>query len=127
MRQAASKSKFPVSLGDHYNSNRLELFNIWCDSDHDWQKTEVKVKRTIEERSRATKGWQAIQGKVLKTQLSAEKYEKLINSRKSTGLFYEDEDFPGDDEESHLKLKMLYPFIDKAYDIRFVITHKVLL
>lgn len=47
------------------------------------------------------KGWEAAQGKELRKRFEDdEKFKKLIASRKSSGMYDEDEDFPGDDDES---------------------------
>ena len=47
----------------------------------------------------ATRGWKAEQGKVLKQRYSPEKWQTILASRKQSGLYYEDPDFPGDDDE----------------------------
>ena len=54
----------------------------------------------MEQVNTASRGWEAQQGKTLKTMYSETKYASLIAARKSAGLWYEDEDFPGDDDET---------------------------
>ena len=104
MRAAQAKSKFPAQLASFYQTNRTELFNFWVDSGKSWRECELKVKRSIEARNIATKGWKAIQGKDLKKRFEDEtKYKKLVESRKASGLFYEDTDFPGDDDEARIE------------------------
>jgi hypothetical protein len=36
--------------------------------------------------------------------LTPEKFEKLVSSRKASGMYYEDEDFPNDDDDPCLNL-----------------------
>ena len=54
----------------------------------------------------STKGWKAEQGKVLKQRYSPEKWKTILASRKQSGLYYEDPDFPGDDDEPWLDFVM---------------------
>lgn len=66
----------------------------------DWEKTKVLVQRSQEARNKSSKGWSAVQGKTLREKYSPEKFEMLVNKRRSQGLFYEDDDFPGDLDEA---------------------------
>ena len=100
MRAAANRAKFPVCLADHFANSRTDLFNMWLEAGKDWDKTKVVVERSQEARNKSPKGWSAIQGKTLREKYSAEKFEMLVNKRKSQGLFYEDDDFPGDLDEA---------------------------
>ena len=93
-----------MALSEVFQTQKVELFNWWLDSGRDWDKVQMIVKRVAEGRNTATKGWQAVQGKVLKTQLSEEKFKKLVASRLQSGLYYEDEDFPDDTDESSLSI-----------------------
>lgn len=43
-----------------------------------------------------------MQGKEFKAKYSEEKWQKILHSRKAAGLYYEDEDFPGDDDDPRL-------------------------
>lgn len=99
MRQSSGR-KFPIALSDYLQSNKVDLFNFWLDADQDWKKTELKVQRSVENENVATKGWEAVQGKILRQKFTEDKFNTLIASRKSAGLWYEDEDFPGDMDES---------------------------
>ena len=99
MRQTSGK-KFPLALADYLQSNKTDLFNFWMDSDKDWKKVELKVQRSVENENTSTKGWEAVQGKILRQKFTEEKFQKLITARKASGLWYEDEDFPADDDES---------------------------
>ena len=53
-------------------------------------------------RNQSVKGYEAVQGKELRKRFAdnPEKFDRLIAQRKSTGMFYQDEDFPGDDDDS---------------------------
>ena len=82
------------------SSGKVDLFNLWLDSNRCWDTVEVEVERKVMLKNRAKKGFEAIQGKVLKTRLTPEKYEAVVASRKTTGMYYEDDDFPGDDDDS---------------------------
>ena len=97
VRSAANRKKFPVSLAETFNSQKVELFNMWLDSGKDWSRTKLQVERQNEMRNQSIKGWTAIQGKVLKEKLGEEKWKTVLAKRKASGLFYEDDDFPGDD------------------------------
>ncbi|CAK9031959.1 30S ribosomal protein S6, partial [Durusdinium trenchii] len=99
-REALNRAKFPQELSEYYAAKKTELFNIWMDTGMSWQSCKLHVERDITQRNRTTKGWQAVQGKILRQQYSEEKFKNLIGRRKAAGLFYEDEDFPGDDDES---------------------------
>ena len=105
VRSAGNRSKFPVQLSEFYTTNKIELFNFWLDSGRDWQSCVLKVERTVEAKNRATKGWEAVQGKDLRKQYTTkEKFDKVVEARKSAGLYYEDDDFPGDIDDPHLNL-----------------------
>lgn len=99
-RQAANRSKFPVALSSIYAANKTDLFAMWLDSGKSWSKTEMAVERANELRNQSIQGWHAVQGKTLKQQFSEDKFNRLVETRKSQGLFYEDSDFPGDIDEA---------------------------
>ena len=92
-----------MQLAEFYSTSKTELFNFWLDSGRDWSKCVLKVQRAVQARNRATKGWEAIQGKEIRKKMSEEKFLKVVEARKAAGLFYEDEDFPGDVEDSRFK------------------------
>ncbi len=100
MRTVASK-KFPVALASYCetSSGKLDLFNLWCDSDRDWDSVKLEVERRAELKNTTKKGFEAIQGKELRQKLTPEKFTQLVASRRASGMFYEDEDFPGDEDE----------------------------
>ena len=50
--------------------------------------------------TRALRGGLQYKGKTLREKYSPEKFEMLVNKRRSQGLFYEDDDFPGDLDEA---------------------------
>ena len=100
VRQA--RTKMPMGLNDMYTSSKQELFSMWLDQGKDWSACSLEVERRQEQQNVAKRGWQAVQGKVLKTRYSPEKWEQVLKSRKAQGLYYEDEDFPGDDDDPRL-------------------------
>ena len=101
-RAAANRSKFPVALSEQFVQGKTELFNLWMDSGKSWDQTVVQVKRKQELEHKATKGWEAVRGSDLRKRYSSEeKFTKVVNARKASGLYYEDEDFPGDLDDSH--------------------------
>lgn len=80
------------------------------DCEKDWQKTVLHVERAHEARNKTTKGWTAIQGKELRKRFHDDaKFGALVAKRQSQGLFYEDEDFPGDVDETQL-IQILHLF-----------------
>lgn len=92
-------SKVPANLSDYCRNNKTELFNMWLDSNKSWEEVKLKLSRKVEGTNSTKKGWEAVQGKELRKRYDdSEKYQKLIASRKATGMFYEDDDFPGDDD-----------------------------
>ncbi|CAK8988087.1 Uncharacterized protein SCF082_LOCUS1242 [Durusdinium trenchii] len=100
-RQA--KTKMPVELNDAYQQNKNDLFNMWLDNganEQSWSHCVLEVKRKQKETNEAKKGWQAIQGKVLKQRYSEEKWEKVKKKRLESGVFYLDDDFPDDEDET---------------------------
>ena len=96
-----SSKKFPVSLASYCetSSGKVDLFNLWCDSSRDWDSVKVEVERRTELRNKTKKGFEAVQGKVLRQKLTESKFSQLVASRRASGMFYEDEDFPGDEDE----------------------------
>ena len=57
------------------------------------------MERRTELRNKTKKGFEAVQGKVLRQKLTESKFSQLVASRRASGMFYEDEDFPGDEDE----------------------------
>ena len=87
-----AKSKMPAALADHYTSSKVELFNMWLEAGRDWQQVQIQVERVQQQKSIASRGWEAVQGKELKKRYNDEaKYTALINARRASGLYYEDE------------------------------------
>ena len=107
-----AKSKMPIGLNEMYTSNKQELFSIWLDQDRDWNACTLEVERRQESQNVSKRGWKAVQGKELKAKYSEEKWQKVLQARKAAGLFYEDEDFPGDDDDPRLiKSVSLFHFV----------------
>lgn len=59
----------------------------------------------MEKKNEGTKGWQAIQGRVLAEKYPEEKWLKIKESRKASGLWYPDDDFPDCELEPWSELK----------------------
>ncbi len=100
VRQAANRAKFPVALSSIYASNKTDLFGMWLDSGKSWTQTVMAVERANELKNQSIQGWHAVQGKTPKGQFSDEKFKRLVGTRKSQGLYYEDADFPDDIDEA---------------------------
>eukprot|EP00435_Cladocopium_sp_Y103_P028895 s2438_g7.t1 len=98
IRQA--KTMMPIQCNELFTSNKKELFNLWLDSNQDWEQCRLSVERKHQQRNIASRGWVAKQGKELKKQYTPEKWESVKASRKNAGLYYEDDDFPGDDDDT---------------------------
>ena len=96
-RQA--KSRMPVNLNGMFTTGKQELFNLWMDLNMDWTACSLHVERKQEQKHVSTKGWVAKQGKELRATYPADKYKVLVAKRKESGMFYEDPDFPGDEDE----------------------------
>ena len=119
-RQA--KGKMPASLSEYYQSSKVELFNLWIDSGHDWNKCQLQVERINQQKNIATRGWQAIQGKELKKRYTEEKWQQVKESRRKAGLYYEDDDFPGDEDDTSEMINInlvgeLYGYISKNVNL----------
>lgn len=93
-----SKDRFRVH--DFYNTNRLELFNMWLDYDKSWDAVTLAVERVHQTKQKSTTGMIAVKGKNLRKEYSDEQVEKLIKSRKESGLWYADTDFPDCEEDT---------------------------
>jgi len=73
-----------------------ELFNLWMDNGMDWDKVTCHVEREQACKNVSRKQWTAVQSKVLKQQLTPERYEDIIKKRMDAGLYYKDDDYPND-------------------------------
>lgn len=93
-----SKDRFKVH--DYYQSNRIDCFNMWLDCDKNWDKVQLEVERLHAQETEAKQGVIAVQGKTIKQTHSSEKATAIIAARKTTGMWYESEDFPGDEDET---------------------------
>jgi hypothetical protein len=78
----------------------LELFNIWMNTGCSWDSCCLEVERLQTTKNQTIRGWRAVQGKELRPKYTEDKFNKLISARRDAGLFYEDQDFPGDIDES---------------------------
>lgn len=105
-RQLKSGNKIPCQVSEYAQTaaNKTCLFGMWLDAKKDWTECSLILERTMKQQNEAEKGWCAVQGKDLKKKFEGnpDKYQKLIESRKKSGLWYPDDDFPDDDEEPKL-------------------------
>ena len=69
------------------------------------EKCEILVERKLEKKNPPSKGWEAFQGKVLAQKYDEAKWNKIRESRKASGLWYQAEDFPDDDLDSLFLLR----------------------
>ena len=95
-----SNGRFKVH--DFYQNSKLECFNMWLDCGKSWDAVALQVKRKHEEETESSRGWIAKQGRTLKEEKGAEKAAKIMQARRNAGMYYEDEDFPGDEDELSL-------------------------
>ena len=101
-RQLKTGSQIPGAVSEYAvsQSGKKELFGMWLDAKQDWDECSLILKRKLENSSTAERGWCAIQGRELKLRYTEAKWNSLRDSRKAAGLWYEDEDFPGDDDDT---------------------------
>lgn len=98
-----SKQRFRVY--DYFEANRVELFNMWLDSDKNWDEIKVKVDRLHENTNEASKGFISVKGRDIKKQYGDERGQQIMDARVESGMYYKDDDFPEDPNDSwHLPL-----------------------
>lgn len=95
-----SKERFKVH--EFFASNRVELFNMWLDQGKNWDATVLAVKRKHLTKNQAIQGMTAVQGKDIKKQYTPDKATAIIQSRKTSGMWYPCQDFPDDEDETQL-------------------------
>lgn len=108
-----AKSKMPIQLNEMYATQKQELFNLWMDCDKSWSKCTFEIDRRQQVSNTASRGWTSIQGKELKLKYSEEKWEQIKRKRKEQNLYYPDDDFPDDDDETwtNLSTSLLFPVL----------------
>lgn len=89
--------------------NKNEMFTFWVDSGRNWSETQLYAERIHQEQTEAERGFDSMRGKDIKVKYGADKGQKLINARKTQGWWYEDPDFPGDEDDACLN-KTPHPF-----------------
>ena len=99
MRQVANRSLFPTQLAPHFLKSKQDLFGAWLDCGRDWDKVVLAVERRQETLNLSRSEMSAVKAKDVKKTMSKEKFDTLWASRKATGLFYVDRDFPEDEED----------------------------
>ena len=109
-RQCNNRKVFPVQLANHLLKNKQDLFQTWMESGKDWDRVVLTVNRTNKQRNISESGWKAEQGKTIKENWKGDqqKLKQLLKSRVDSGLFYDDPDFPDDEDEICLQLRHKY-------------------
>ena len=95
-----SKERFRVH--DYFQANKVELFNFWLDSNQSWDACQLHVQRSQEHENESKRGWVSVQGRDIRAKYPEAKAKQLMDARKADGMYYEDPDFPGDDDDSWL-------------------------
>ena len=93
-----SKQRFKVH--EYFETNRIELVNMWLDSEKSWDEVKIKVDRLHENTNEASKGFISVKGRDIKKEYGDVKGQQIIDARKESGLFYKDDDFPDDSDDS---------------------------
>ena len=99
MRQVANRTLFPTQLAPHFLKSKQDLFSSWLDCGQSWDKVLLDVERKQETLNLSRSEMTAVKAKDIKKTMSKEKFDKLWASRKSSGLYYIDKDFPDDEED----------------------------
>lgn len=102
-----SKDRFKVH--EYFVNNRTDCFNIWLDSDKNWDSVKLHVDRLHAAQTKSKRGFIAIQGKDLKKTHTEQKALAIISARKASGMWYASEDFEDDDDEP--RYEYMYVFI----------------
>lgn len=73
---------------------------MWLDYDKSWDATTLAVERHHQTKQKSTTGMVAVKGKNLKKEYNDEQVQQLIKSRKESGLWYADTDFPDCEDDA---------------------------
>ena len=87
-------------MHDFFQNNKVECFNLWLDSNKNWDSVLLSVERSHSLKNEASKGWITVQGKELRKTHEGDKADKIMAIRKASGMWFASQDFPDDDEES---------------------------
>lgn len=93
-----SRSKDRFKVYDFYSANKTECFNMWLECNKDWNKVSSAVERLHESSTEGKRGWIATQGKDIRKTHDADKADQVIAARKASGMWFQSEDFPDDDD-----------------------------
>ncbi|CAK9073155.1 unnamed protein product [Durusdinium trenchii] len=93
------RSKERFRMTDYFNSNKVELFNFWLDSEKSWDACALHVQRLHETKHQSKKGWVAIQGRELVTKYGEDRAKEIMNRRTEEGMYYKDDLYPDDANE----------------------------
>ena len=104
-RAIQNKKCFPVELSSYVLKNKNCLFNAWCDANRNWDECKLIMERTQKNSTEGLSGWVAVKGRDLVKEYGEAKAETLMSKRYSSGLYYDDEDFPDDKLERNYFMK----------------------
>ena len=96
--RCAKSGKLPQSLCSMFRSQKQKLFGLWLDAEMDWDSVQMKVEQSKETEQLKRSEMEAVQVKVLKKRLG-DKFNDLYRVRLEQGLWYNDSDFPADEQE----------------------------
>ncbi|CAK9096979.1 Uncharacterized protein SCF082_LOCUS45505 [Durusdinium trenchii] len=91
---------FPTALMPFLRKKKADLFGLWLDHEGDWDKVVVEVDRLQSTTNLNRKQWTAIQAKDLQKSMPEDRFKELIKKRQEQGLYYADEDWPEDPQET---------------------------
>lgn len=101
------RSKERYRLHSYFQSNKLDLFNIWLDSDQNWDTTVLEVERVQQQTNEAKRGWESKKGRDIKKEFGEEKGQQIIDSRTLSGMYYDCDLFPNDPDDTCICLRMV--------------------
>lgn len=104
------RNKEYFKFSEYFSSNKLEIFTFRVDSGRSWEETKMFAQRIHEEQNSSGRGWDSMRGKDVKAKYGDVKGQKLMETRRTQGWFYEDPDFPGDPDDACPILSTLFPF-----------------
>ena len=94
------RSKEFHRYSDYAITAKQEVFTFWVNSDRNWTDTHLHAERIHQEKNEAERGWDSMRGKDIKARYGNEKGERLMNTRRTQGWWYEDADFPEDADDA---------------------------
>ena len=94
---SVKKFKFSTIVDRSINLYHVDFASL--DHSKDFDAVSIHVKHTQEQLNLSRTQWKAEQVKDLRSRMSTEKFQELLEKRLESGLYYKDLDFPDDPEE----------------------------